>query len=464
MADVSAFRSIEAQARALATHELSSAALLDIYFERITRLDPRLQAFSLLFEEEARKSAEAADKALAAGRSLGPLHGLPIAVKDIFDVAGHRTTAGSAALIDRRPKCSATAVRRLETAGAIILGKTRMVEFAFGGWGTNPAQGTPWNPWDLSVQRVPGGSSSGSAVAVAAGLAGAALGTDTGGSVRTPASWCGLVGLKTSLGLIGRGGVVPLCPTHDTVGPLTRSVRDAALLLDVLSGPDPLDPATEAAPRLKAMAGIEQGIEGLRLAVLGEPDLTGVDPAIRGLFERALADLGALGAEIREFRLPQSPDSYLGAGGDIMSRESFENLGRYVMPADSPVDPVIRARILRGREISAEAYRELLAVRRKAQAAFLARFKGMDALIVPGCHQAAIPLSEVDEAAPPNLFGRFVNFLDLAGLALPIGVTSAGLPAGMQVVVRRYDDALALRIGRAFEKARGGLVERPAEL
>ncbi|NIA69378.1 amidase [Pelagibius litoralis] len=454
---------MEALSAALAEERVTSEALVEVYFSRIEKLDTKLHGFVSVYPEQAMKEARASDAARVAGRAAGPLHGIPIAIKDIFDYAGHPTEAGSLALTDRKPAISATAVQRLEAAGMIVLGKTQMVEFAFGGWGTNPVKGTPWNPWDLETHRVPGGSSSGSAVAVAAGLAPAALGTDTGGSVRTPACWNGIVGMKTSSGLIGRGGVVPLCPTHDSVGPLTRSVRDAAVLLEVLAGFDPRDPATAEAPQIAPLAAIERDIDGFRLGVLGEDDLTSMEPAVRLLFDKALKDFEGLGARVEEIRLPLSIEEYLAGGGDIMSVESYKHLGHYAEPTNSPVDPVIRARILRGREISAPTYMELLETRRAAQADFLKRLDRLDALIVPGCHQVSIPVDQVDEDMPPNVFGRFVNFLDLASLSLPIGLTDAGLPAGMQVVVRRFDDPLALRIGRAFEKARGGLVQRPPE-
>jgi aspartyl-tRNA(Asn)/glutamyl-tRNA(Gln) amidotransferase subunit A len=455
------FASVEALSEAMARAEVSSEEITQAFLARIARFDDKLHAFVAVYREEALRQARAADEARAAGRPLGPLHGIPVAIKDIFDYAGHPTEAGSAALTDRHPATSAMAVRRLESAGMIVLGKTHMVEFAFGGWGTNPVKGAPWNPWDLATHRVPGGSSSGSAVAVGAGLAPAALGTDTGGSIRTPACWCGIVGLKTSSGLIGRSGVVPLCPTHDTVGPLARSVRDAALLLEALAGIDPLDPATAEAPRISPLAEIERGIRGFRLGVLVEGDLARVEPEVRQLYDAALKDLEALGARIEEVRLPLSIEEYLAGGGEIMSAESYRHLSHYAEPADSPVDPVIRARIMRGREIPASVYMRLLDTRRNAQAEFLMRMDRLDALIAPGSHLAPIPVSEVDEQAPPNIFGRFVNFLDLASLSVPVGLTTAGLPAAMQIVVRRFDDSLALRIGRAFEKARDGLVQRP---
>ena len=197
-----------------------------------------------MYAADARLAAEAADKAIRAGHAVGPLHGVPVALKDLVDLEGRVTTGGSKVWAKRVSAVTATLARRLISAGMIVLGKTHTVEFAMGGWGTNTHMGTPWNPWDATVHRTPGGSSSGSGVAVAAGLAPAAIGTDTGGSVRLPASWCGIVGLKVTVGRISTFGVLPLSTTLDTPGPMARSVEDAALLYRVLNGPDPNDPST----------------------------------------------------------------------------------------------------------------------------------------------------------------------------------------------------------------------------
>nr|WP_245464949.1 amidase [Mesorhizobium sp. M1E.F.Ca.ET.045.02.1.1] len=308
------------------------------------------------------------------------------------------------------------------------------------------------------------GSSSGSAVAVAGGFAPAALGTDTGGSIRTPAAWCGIVGLKTSVGLVGRGGVVPLCPTHDSVGPMTRTVRDAALLLEMMVGSDPRDVATWYVPPVRPLATIENGVKSLRIGMLSERDLAGVEPDIRMLYDRAIADLMALGAEFHKIALPLSISDYLGRGGDIMSVESYALLSPYVDHPDSPVDPVIAKRISHGRDISGPAYYRLLETRRLAQIGFQEAAAGFDAFVAPGSHRSPVPLADVEENQPPNHFGRLVNYLDLASLVIPVGLTSNGLPTGLQIVVRKFDDALALRIGRTLERERGGLFVPPPGL
>jgi aspartyl-tRNA(Asn)/glutamyl-tRNA(Gln) amidotransferase subunit A len=461
---IDGFQTCEELATALAKGALSSAELVDLCLERIAAHDAKLHAFVRVFEEQARRAARAADELRRSGRVAGPLHGIPLAIKDLYHYAGQPTGAGSRAWKAPLPGATATAVRRLEAAGMIVLGKTHTVEFAYGGWGTNPVMGTPWNPWDLTVHRAPGGSSSGSAVAVAGGLVPAALGSDTGGSLRTPACFCGLIGFKTSRGLIGRGGVLPLALSLDTMGPLTRSVRDAALLVDAMAGPDALDPETARSPRPDVFAGLERGIRGLRIGRLADEELTPLAPDVRTLFDGTVAELETLGAHIETMKLPRRVEDYLRDAGDIMSAESYANLSAVIDPPESPVAPVIRERIGRGRDISAATYIRVLERRRADQAAFADAFDRLDALVAPICQAPAPPLAEVDEAASPTLYGRFVNFLDLASLAVPIGTMRGGLPMGLQIIVRRFDEGLALRIGRAFELARGGLVARPAGL
>ncbi len=246
------FHSLADLARELATGETSSREIVDACLARIAALDGRLHAFIDVYRDDALASADAADRERRAKWPRGPLHGLPIALKDLLHLAGRQTTAGSKNWRGRISDHTATSVERLIAAGMIPLGKTHLVEFAFGGWGRNEPMGAPWNPWDTTVHRVAGGSSSGSAVATAAGLAPAAIGSDTGGSVRIPAGLCGLTGLKTTYGLVSLYGAVPLSGTLDTIGPLAHTAEDAALLTAAMAGPDPRDPATLAAPTVRS--------------------------------------------------------------------------------------------------------------------------------------------------------------------------------------------------------------------
>src|SRR5699024_8267684 len=257
--------------------QLTSTAVVDALLARIAAHDDKLHAFTAVYAEDARLAAAAADKAIRSGHAVGPLHGVPIALKDLIEIEGRIVTGGCAAWPDRRAEHTATLVRRLLAQGMIILGKTHTVEFAMGGWGTNMHMGTPWNPWSPNTARAPGGSSSGSGVAVAAGLAPWAVGTDTGGSVRLPASWCGLTSLKVTSGRISTYGVLPLSPTLDTHGPMTYSVDDAALLYHVMQGPDPLDRRTLGLPKANGATDNRRGIKGMRLASLADNERAAVN-------------------------------------------------------------------------------------------------------------------------------------------------------------------------------------------
>ena len=240
-----AFRPVHELAADVAARRLSPVDLIDAFLTRIEAQEPKLQAFVEVYAEDARRAARGADEMIRSGHAVGPLHGIPVALKDLIEIEGKGVTGGCEVWRQRKGTRTATLARRLIAQGMIVLGKTHTVEFAMGGWGTNSRLGTPWNPWDPKRRRTPGGSSSGSGVAVAAGLAPWAVGTDTGGSVRLPASWCGITALKTSVGRVSTYGVLPLSPTLDTPGPMTRTVEDAALMYAAMQGPDPLDPRTE---------------------------------------------------------------------------------------------------------------------------------------------------------------------------------------------------------------------------
>src|SRR5262245_20821586 len=282
----------------IGARRLSPVDLVDALLEQIRTQDRKLHAFVEVFAEEARLAAEAADKAIRSGHQIGPLHGIPIALKDLIEIEGRVTTGGSEVWRERRSRVTATLARRLIAAGLIVIGKTHTVEFAMGGWGTNRHRGTPWNPWDPAVARTPGGSSSGSGVAVAAGMAPWAIGTDTGGSVRVPASWCGLTGLKTTIGRVSTFGILPLSPTLDTPGPMARSVEDAALLYQVMQGPDPLDPRTRGINPDDPLSMLRRGVRGLRVGRMPETERADVDGEVLAAYDAAIELLERLGAEI----------------------------------------------------------------------------------------------------------------------------------------------------------------------
>ena len=446
----------------IAAGDLSSAELTADCLARIRATDAKLHAFVAVYGEEARAVAEARDREARAGMTLGPLHGVPVALKDLCEMAGRVTTCGTPMWRDRVSPVTATVARRLQAAGMVVLGKTHMVEFAYGGWGTNAVMGTPWNPWDLNTQRAPGGSSSGTAVAVAAGLAPAGIGSDTGGSVRIPAAVCGTVGLKTTVGRISNHGILPLSDTLDTIGPLTRSVRDAALMFEALAGPDPADPVTLGRPPADVLAGLEAGVAGLRLGVLGAAELAGVDGEVLAAFEAACRTLERQGARIEEVRLPDSFPAYLEQTGLIIAAEAYAVHKDWIEDDAIRFDENVRARILVGKSLAAADYVVALKRRHAVQREIAALLEDFAAVLTPTTPIPAPPLTEIDEGATPlSRFTRAVNYLDRCALALPCGFTGAGLPISLQIIGDAYDEARVLRIGRAFEAATDWHQRRP---
>jgi aspartyl-tRNA(Asn)/glutamyl-tRNA(Gln) amidotransferase subunit A len=438
--------------RDIAARRLSPVDLVDALLARIASHNPKLHAFIEVYAAEARLAAEAADKAIRAGHALGPFHGIPIAIKDIIDIEGRITTGGSATRLDHRATTTASVVRRLLSHGMIVLGKTHTVEFACGAWGTNQHLGTPWNPWDAEVARTPGGSSSGSGVAVAARLAPWALGTDTGCSVRQPAAWCGITGLKTTIGRISTHGILPLSPTLDTPGTMARTVRDVALLYDLLQGPDPLDALTQRRPADNPMPTLEHGVRGLRLARLPAEERQGVDAPVLEAYDRSLALLAGLGAEIADIALPFRLADFVAMTNITMAEAYFLN-GRIAEDPGAKLDEVVRRRLLTGAGISASDYLATLRRRDEMKRAMDTAMEGAHAFLTPSTTTAAIPLNEINYDEQPTRFARFVNLLDLCALALPNGRTAAGLPTSLQIVCRGYEEALALRIGHAYQQA-----------
>jgi len=432
----------------IARGKLDPVDLVELYLARIERYDGALHAYIAVFEDMARKMAESRAMVIRAGSPLGPLHGIPIALKDLCDIAGQTSGAGSL----RRSHIVATAtsvvVERLLAAGAIVLGKTHMTEFASGSWGTNSVTGTPRNPWDPQCHRVPGGSSSGSAVAVAAGLAPAAIGSDTGGSVRIPASLCGIVGLKPTFGRISLEGIVPLSPSLDSIGPLTRCVEDAALLFMVLSG--------DMAVGRSSLVSLElnRGVAGLRFGTPLRRQLDNVASPVVEAVDTACAALGRLGARIDEVEFPEA---YFGSSAQMQTIISAEAYAANAALLESPgpaIDPFAEARLLKGKAVAAADYIRARECQHVHRAQFLAFLQDFAAVLLPTTVAPGLPLDRVDETVPtmPQLT-RPVNYLGLSALAVPCGFDDAGLPLSLQIVARPYEEALLLRIGRAYEQA-----------
>ena len=449
--------------RAFGARTLSPVDAVGALLERIRRRNSALHAFIAMYADDARLAAEGADRAIRSGHRVGPLHGVPIALKDLVDLEGRVTTGGSKVWANRVSPVTATLAERLIAAGMIVLGKTHTVEFAMGSWGTNTHMGHPRNPWDLAVHRTPGGSSSGSAVAVGAGLAPVAIGTDTGGSVRLPAAWCGIVGLKVTAGRISTYGVLPLSSTLDTPGPMARSVEDAALIYRVLSGPDPRDPQTLGWTPADPLPGLRRGVAGLRIAVMPDVERAGVDADVLTAYDGAVDTLAKLGAEIVRPALPHRFNDYVAATGRIIGAEGYRFVGHLVDDESLPVDPHVRPRIRLGRDVSARDYLLALAQMGEDRRAFNAALAGVDALLTPTSLTPPLPIDRVDQGGTGAHFTRPVNYLGLCGLAVPDGFTPGGLPLSLQIVCRAGEEAMALRIGWAYEDATTWKDRRPQE-
>jgi aspartyl-tRNA(Asn)/glutamyl-tRNA(Gln) amidotransferase subunit A len=460
------FASLAELSKALTEGSLTATRITAHFLDRITAHDAALGAFVHVDADKAMAMAEGHDRLRAAGVVYGPLHGLPIAVKDLVDWRDETCTVGSAAWSGRRSTTDATVMKRILAAGMIPIGRTAMVEFAFGGWGTNPICGTPWNPWDRETHRIPGGSSSGSGVAVAAGLAPAAIGSDTGGSVRIPAALTGLAGLKPTYGRISLKGCFPLSGTLDSVGPMTRTSEDAALLLEALSGPDPDDPATLAAPLLEAGAWRRQAVDGLHVAVMREDDFPiALSSDMQAAFERAKEALVALGVRLVPVSLPFNFDDLTRRNGEIIAAEAFAVHRDYIHDEARPFGPHVRKRILAGEGIGADAYIATLAHYRETKRRYAEFMRPFAGLLTPMLPFAAVPVAEVDETTVPlALFGRPANYVGACALSLPAGFNEAGLPLAIQLMGQPFGEESLLALGSALEPLLAADKRRPEGL
>ena len=442
------------QAALLRGAQCSSREIVDAHLARIDQLNDKLNAYVDVYAEQARTLADAADTARRAGLPLGPLHGLPVAIKDLCDIDGRIGTVGSKMWAARIGTATSATVERLLGAGMVPLGKTQMVEFAFGGWGTNPLMGTPWNPWDLGRHRVPGGSSSGTAVAVAAGMAPAGIGSDTGGSVRIPCAFNGLVGLKVTFGRISLHGTGLLSWTLDSIGPMGRSVDDCADLLRVLAGADTRDPATLAAPALDVPVHLRaERLDGLRIALPDADQLPAfMHPAVTAAWRATAAHLEALGAAIVPVRLPDWYFALSKPAGVVIASEAYALHREHIEDTSLAIGDAVRARVLAARVFAPGAYAETLRVMAERRRFFAEWFARFDALLLPAVAVPAPAVDQIDEAAPiPGHLTRPVNYLGLCALAVPAGLHD-GLPIGMQIVGKPFAERTVLEIGKALQE------------
>jgi aspartyl-tRNA(Asn)/glutamyl-tRNA(Gln) amidotransferase subunit A len=450
--------------------QVSPVELVKIYLERIDRFDARLRAYITVLPEAALEAARKAEAAVMRGESLGPLHGVPYAVKDQFATAGVRTTLGSRILEHQVPVEDATVVARLNEAGGVLLGKLNLTEFALGGTQRFPF-GQPRNPWN--VDHDPGGSSSGSGIAVAAALCAASLGEDTGGSVRTPASWCGVVGLRPTWGRVSRHGSFPLSWSMDTAGPLTRTVEDSARLLQVIAGYDPGDPLTSRRPVPDYSVALRDGVRGLRVGIIRELTFGAeTDAEVRAAVVDAARRLEGLGAVLEEISLPLLSL----AGAIFMALADSDGAGlhqRWLRARPMDYDQGTRRRLLAASLIPAATYHQAARARALLRARLRDALGRYDLLLCPTAHQAAPPIATGRAAITTReeVAGRFftrrsyVTPAALAGtpaIALPCGFTRSGLPLSLQLLGRPFDEATLLRAAYAYEHDTEWTRRRPA--
>jgi aspartyl-tRNA(Asn)/glutamyl-tRNA(Gln) amidotransferase subunit A len=443
---------------ALQTGEVTPWELTHRHLAHLERFNDRLKAFLLITKERAQIEAE---EVFQPGGPSGLLQGIPYAVKDLFDVEGVPTTAGSRLLSTNIALKDSAAVQRFSKAGMILLGKTHTVQFAFSGVGINHDQGTPLNPW-MSSPYVPGGSSSGSAVAVASGMVPVALGTDTGGSVRIPAALCGVVGLKTTVGRISRSGVYPLSWTLDSIGVLTRTVEDAALAYRILQGSDPADPVTLNVPFPDKLNRLKAGLQGLRLAFGETVFFDEVDPEVAQAVRETAPVFQSLGARVSRMELPEVAEAQASPKRALMiAAEACVTNERLLNEHLKELDPVVAERMIAGRTLSAPEYLMELHRWKDLRRRIMHTLKDIDALLVPTAMIPAKPLNEVEASA--EAYRRFNakylrntslgNILNLCAVSLPCGFTREGLPIGLMIYAKPFQEELALQIAYAYEQA-----------
>ena len=454
-----ALMSLTAVASAIADKRVSSREVTQSCLERITKWQPHLNAFMAIEADEALKAADAADTALAEGGRRGRLHGVPLAHKDMYYETGRVVTCGSRIRRDFVATTTSTALQRLKDAGTIRLGSLQMAEFAYGPTGHNAHFGPVHNPF--APDHITGGSSSGSGSAVAARLTFAALGSDTGGSIRMPAHFCGVTGLKTTVGRVSRAGAMPLSQSLDTVGPLARTAEDCAVLLGLMAGADPADPTALAVAVPDYAAATVQSMKGLSIGVPSAFYVDDLDAEVGGILDATIAALKREGANIIQVDLPDQRQ-LSSASQLVLAVEAAAFHKRWLIERPQDYSPQVLMRLQNGLAVSGVTYLEALRWRGQALAAHQAATAKVDAVIAPVSPVPAPTIAESDVGGSPGAdavlqrltrFTRPINYLGLPSLSIPSGFTRKGLPVGLQLIGRSFDEATILRIGAAFQRA-----------
>jgi aspartyl-tRNA(Asn)/glutamyl-tRNA(Gln) amidotransferase subunit A len=448
--------------------QVSPVELTDAYLAQLERQNPLLNAYVTVTGDAAREEARAAEREIGSGTYRGPLHGIPIALKDLYDTKGVRTAAGSKILWDRVPDEDSAVTTLLRAAGAISLGKTNTHEFAYGVTTNNPHFGATRNPWNPDC--IPGGSSGGSGAAVAAGMAAMAMGSDTGGSIRIPAALCGTVGLKATHGRVSTAGVIPLSWTLDHAGPLTRTVEDAALVLNAIAGYDPNDAMTVPMPVDDYTRDLAAGVRGLRLGVPRAGFFEAIDPEVARAVEEAIGVYRTLGATVEDMDGTALWNARQ-AVSDIMLADARHYHAAWLRDRPEEYGEDVRDRLMRRTDMSADEFIAAMRVRAAVTVETARLMTRYDGLLLPTTRIPAPPIAgqtiiiDGQEVFAPNILTSNTNPFNLPGmpaLSLPCGFTAAGLPIGLQVVTRRWDEVTALRIAAAYERATNWHTRRPA--
>jgi aspartyl-tRNA(Asn)/glutamyl-tRNA(Gln) amidotransferase subunit A len=440
----------------------SSAELTEHYLARIEALDGAVKSYVTVTPELARAQAAAADEARERGVSLGPLHGLPVAIKDNIATAGVRTTIGSAFYADHVPDEDATVAAKLREAGAVVLGKVALHEFAFGATTQNPHHGKCRNPWDLD--RVPGGSSGGSGASVAAGLCAMALGTDTGGSVRIPSCLNGITGIRPTIGRVSNRHVYPVSWTFDTVGPMAHTVDVVARSLSVIAGYDHTDPLSVSRPSEDFTASLGQGVKGLRIGLPRTFYFEEADPEVVDGVRAAGEELAALGAEVFELDLPGAADA-LEAGATIIRGDAFAVHRDRLREQPERYGEDVRKRLLQCESVTGADYARAREQGRRWTRDVDTAFQSVDAILTPVAGTTAPIADQAEMIETTRRLTRFTYGFTLAGLpglAVPCGLSTEGLPLGLQLVAAPWQEALLLRIGAAYQGATDWHTRRPS--
>ena len=437
--------------------DISPVDIVRTSLDRISQLEPSLNAFLEVWGDSALQQATEAEQAISSGDYLGPLHGIPVGLKDLIDVSGKETTGGSKVLAGNVATVDATVVTQLKAAGAILIGKMNLVEFAFGATGLNPHTGDVKNPWD--TMRITAGSSSGSAAAVAAGMIPVTLGSDTGGSVRMPAAVCGIAGLKPTYGRVSRNGVLDLSWSMDHVGPMTRTTEDCALLMNVLSGYDPLDPASSKEPVPDFTSGIDRGLDGLKIGVPQDYFFNdSVDPEIVASVRAAIELMTSNGAEIVDLPMPWV-DKGRRINLGVMYPEATSIHEKMIAEHAEKYSPSVRHRIQSGFNVSAIDYVRAQRARQWFSYKMAESMKKVDVLITPSVPIQTPTIADCTPAPGKTAAGGelaiFTGVFDTTGQpshSIPCGFTTSGMPIGMMITGHPFNESTVLRVGHAFEK------------